>query len=43
MQTFPDHFTFKYNTLDYSYKMIGNVVPVELAKYLAISIKDKII
>jgi len=43
IQTFPDHFIFKYNTLDYGYKMIGNAVPVELAKYLAISIKDQII
>lgn len=43
IQTFPDHFIFKYNTLDYGYKMIGNAVPVELAKNLAISIKEQII
>ncbi len=39
IQTFPDDFIFHYDTIAAGYKMIGNAVPVNLAKYLASSIK----
>ena len=39
VQTFPDEFIFKYKTVVDGYKMIGNAVPVELAKQLALQIK----
>jgi len=35
IQTFPDDFIFKYNSVADGYKMVGNAVPVELAKVLA--------
>ncbi|MCK4635994.1 MAG: DNA cytosine methyltransferase [Candidatus Moranbacteria bacterium] len=35
IQTFPDHFSFKYDRVADGYKMIGNAVPVEFAKNLA--------
>ena len=35
IQTFPDNFIFKYNSVADGYKMVGNAVPVELAKILA--------
>lgn len=35
IQTFPDSFIFKYEKISAGYKMIGNAVPVELAKRLA--------
>ena len=35
IQTFPDTFVFKYHNIADGYKMIGNAVPVNLAKYLA--------
>lgn len=38
IQTFPDNFTFYYNKLPTGYKMVGNAVPVHLAKHLATSI-----
>jgi len=44
-QTFPDEFIFKYKNINDAYKMIGNAVPINLAKYIAIAIKkalDKI-
>ena len=34
IQTFPDDFIFYYNKVDAGYKMIGNAVPVEMAKEL---------
>ncbi|MFN8364435.1 MAG: DNA cytosine methyltransferase [Cloacibacterium normanense] len=40
IQTFPDNFTFYYNNIAAGYKMIGNAVPVNLAKFLAESIKE---
>lgn len=43
IQTFPDNFIFYYDNISAAYKMIGNAVPVRLAKYLALSIKDQII
>jgi DNA (cytosine-5)-methyltransferase 1 len=39
VQSFPDDFIFKYNSVADGYKMIGNAVPVEFAKRLAIQIK----
>lgn len=35
IQTFPDDFLFFYNKLDAGYKMIGNAVPVNLARAIA--------
>lgn len=39
IQTFPDDFIFKYNHIANGYKMVGNAVPVNLAKIIA----DKIL
>jgi len=38
IQTFPDDFIFHYKKIAAGYKMIGNAVPVNLAKFLANSI-----
>jgi len=35
IQTFPDNFIFKYNHIANGYKMVGNAVPVNLARILA--------
>ena len=35
IQTFPDEFFFEYNNVTAGYKMIGNAVPVDMAKILA--------
>ncbi len=35
IQTFPDEFVFKYNDVADGYKMIGNAVPVNMAKIIA--------
>ena len=35
IQTFPDDFIFKYQYINHGYKMVGNAVPVNLAKVLA--------
>lgn len=40
IQTFPDDFEFKYQRLADGYKMIGNAVPVKLARHVAESIKS---
>jgi DNA (cytosine-5)-methyltransferase 1 len=40
IQTFPDHFVFHYDKVTAGYKMVGNAVPVRLAKFLALSIKQ---
>jgi DNA (cytosine-5)-methyltransferase 1 len=42
IQTFPDDFVFYYNHIAAGYKMIGNAVPVNLAKHVAISIKTQL-
>ena len=39
IQTFPDDFVFFYEQVADAYKMIGNAVPVEFAKRLALKIK----
>lgn len=43
IQTFPDDFTFYYTNIAAGYKMIGNAVPVNLAKFLAESIKNQLL
>lgn len=42
IQTFPNDFIFHYHHIAAGYKMIGNAVPVNLAKHIAISIKSQI-
>lgn len=42
IQTFPDNFIFHYTYIAAGYKMIGNAVPVNLAKHMALSIKSQI-
>lgn len=42
IQTFPNDFVFHYQKVAAGYKMIGNAVPVNLAKFLATSIKQQI-
>ena len=39
VQTFPDNHILEYNSVADGYKMIGNAVPVEFAKRLALKIK----
>ena len=41
LQTFPESFEFKYDDVRQGYKMIGNAVPVNLAKSVANSIEVK--
>lgn len=41
IQTFPDDFVFYYNKVTTGYKMVGNAVPINLAKFLAESIKNQ--
>lgn len=40
IQTFPDDFKFIYTNVADGYKMIGNAVPVNLAKAIALKIKE---
>src|SRR5207247_22400 len=40
IQTFPDDFIFKYTDVADGYKMVGNAVPVEFAKHIALKIAD---
>lgn len=42
IQTFPDDFIFYYNDVSTAYKMIGNAVPVNLAKAVAGQIKNSL-
>ena len=42
IQTFPDNFEFHYENISAGYKMIGNAVPVNLAKHMALGIKSQI-
>lgn len=42
VQTFPDDFIFKYNSIVDGYKMVGNAVPVNFAYALAIEIKKQL-
>ncbi len=43
IQTFPDDFVFHYDKVSAGYKMIGNAVPVNLAKFLAENIKQQLV
>ncbi len=43
VQTFPDKFIFKYDSIADGYKMVGNAVPVELARVIALRIKSDLI
>ncbi len=38
IQTFPDNFIFKYSDIADGYKMVGNAVPVEFARNIAVKI-----
>ena len=40
IQTFPDDFIFRYQTLNDAYKMIGNAVPVNVSYHIALSIRS---
>ncbi len=40
IQTFPDDFIFTYDSISDGYKMVGNAVPVEFARHLAVKIAD---
>ncbi len=40
IQTFPDDFIFKYENVLDGYKMIGNAVPVEFARQIALKINE---
>jgi len=42
IQTFPDNFIFKYKNIADGYKMVGNAVPVNFARILAIKILQDI-
>jgi DNA (cytosine-5)-methyltransferase 1 len=42
LQTFPDKFKFYYTDLEDGYKMVGNAVPVKMAKIIATAIKKQI-
>jgi len=43
VQTFPDDFIFHYDNISAGYKMIGNAVPVNLAYFLANTIRQQIL
>lgn len=42
VQGFPDDFEFIYNDVDDGYKMVGNAVPIELARIVANAIRNHI-
>ncbi|MDR0861459.1 MAG: DNA cytosine methyltransferase [Oscillospiraceae bacterium] len=41
LQTFPDEFVFRYDEVDDGYKMVGNAVPVRMARIIATSIRNQ--
>lgn len=43
IQTFPDDYEFLYSKIEDGYKMVGNAVPVFLAKQIAEKIKDDLL
>jgi DNA (cytosine-5)-methyltransferase 1 len=43
LQTFPDDYIFHYNNIEDGYRMIGNAVPVNLAKAIAKKIKKQLV
>ena len=42
IQTFPDDFVFKYNSINDGYKMVGNAVPVMMSYHIAQAIYNQI-
>lgn len=42
IQGFPDDFEFLYDSINDGYKMIGNAVPVELARIIALAIRQQL-
>jgi len=42
LQTFPDNFIFHYTDLEDGYKMVGNAVPVQMAKIIGTALKKQI-
>ena len=42
IQSFPDDFIFYYDAVANGYKMVGNAVPVLLAKAIALNIKKQL-
>jgi DNA (cytosine-5)-methyltransferase 1 len=42
IQTFPDDFVFEYDAIDAGYLMVGNAVPVEMARVIGTALKDRI-
>jgi DNA (cytosine-5)-methyltransferase 1 len=42
VQTFPDNHVFYYSNITAGYKMVGNAVPCELARHIAVAIKAQI-
>jgi DNA (cytosine-5)-methyltransferase 1 len=40
IQTFPDDFEFHYHKVSAGYKMVGNAVPVQLARHIALSVQQ---
>jgi DNA (cytosine-5)-methyltransferase 1 len=42
IQTFPDNFEFKYDAIDAGYLMVGNAVPVEMARVIGVALKERI-
>lgn len=43
IQGFPDDFEFVYSNVDDGYKMVGNAVPVELARVIAVAINQQLV
>lgn len=42
IQTFPDDFLFEYDAIDAGYLMVGNAVPVEMARIVGVALKERI-
>jgi DNA (cytosine-5)-methyltransferase 1 len=42
LQTFPDNFIFRYDDVNDGYKMVGNAVPVRMARIIATAIKNQL-
>ena len=42
LQTFPDDFAFYYDDVDVGYKMVGNAVPVLMARIIATAIRNQL-
>ena len=42
IQTFPDDFVFEYDAIDAGYLMVGNAVPVEMARIIGVALKERL-